>query len=159
MQLFKLITLCTILITLSTSAKTKNLVQKHIDNPLKHGLTPCEAGTHNCVAPEVCQDLEGSHTGFTCECPPGFVSTPALNDSSPEAAIDAVCSDIDECIQMTDTCADTTTCRNLEGSFECIDSTEESQTSWSTLVVSLLGGIFALILLLFVILFIWGIIF
>lgn len=149
MQLFKLITLCTILITLSTSEKTKNLVQKHIDNPLKHA-TQCEAGTHNCVAPEVCQDLEDSH-GFMCVCPPGFVSTPA--------AIDAVCSDIDECIEMTDTCDDTTTCRNLEGSFECIDSTEEAKTSWSTLVVSLLGGIFALILLLFVILFIWGIAF
>jgi|TARA_B110000908_G_C10267469_1_gene465865 hypothetical protein len=155
MQLFKLITLCTILITLSTSEKTKNLVQKHIDNPLKHA-TGC--GTHNCVAPEVCQDLEDSH-GFTCVCPPGFVSTPAPDNSSSEAAIDAVCSDIDECIEMTDTCDDTTTCHNLEGSFECIDTTEESQTFWSTLIVSLLGGIFALILLLFVILFSWGIVF
>jgi len=174
---------------------------------LKHDINQCQDGTHDCVSPQVCENLPGAHGGYLCKCPSGFVANTALQKTTPalrhtiydpchdktegdyctlcdpadttcaETAVskqcdsDGVCQsntvvttpspetsaclDIDECIEKTDTCTSSQTCENTVGSFTCIDDEPESTTTtmnWTTFMIYLLGGLFLLILLVYIVL-------
>lgn len=48
-------------------------------NNFKHVINECLDGTHDCVSPQICQNIgEPQHAGFLCVCPDGFVENPAL---------------------------------------------------------------------------------
>ena len=186
-----------------------NQVTSSATNHLKHVIDECLDGTHDCVAPQICQNIgDPQHAGFLCVCPSGFVENPALqalrhtdhydachdkvegDDStlcdpadltcvettvhkhcdaagvcgaetapSPAPVSTEICLDVDECLEGTDTCTSTQTCSNTVGSFTCIDDPEAetaSASTWTAFMVYLLGGIMALVVLLFLVLSIFG---
>ena len=56
-----------------------NQVTSSATNNLKHVIDECTDGTHDCVAPQICQNIgDPQHAGFLCVCPSGFVENPAL---------------------------------------------------------------------------------
>lgn len=209
MKLFNLTLL--LLIVAIKSEKIKVSSSNQATLRLKHEINQCEDGTHDCVSPQICENLVGAHAGYRCSCPSGYVPNTALQKSSPalhhtiiydpchdKTAGDActlcdpadtscaestvmkqcdsdgvcqtntvvlapspapetsACLDIDECIEKTDSCTSSQTCQNTVGSFTCIDDEPEpestSEYTWTTFMVYLLGGIFLLLLLIWLVL-------
>ncbi|CAL8248962.1 unnamed protein product [Lota lota] len=77
-----------------------------------------ECGAWPCFSPGSCVNTAG---GFTCRpCPAGFWGPP-LSGSGMEYAKShkQECSDIDECLDLTDACVPNSICRNTVGSFKC----------------------------------------
>ena len=180
-------------------------------NNLKHVIDECLDGTHDCVSPQICQNIgEPQHAGFLCVCPDGFVENPALqslrhtvplthtdhydachdkvegNDCtlcdpadltcvettdhkhcdaagvcsaetapSPAPVSNEICLDLNECLEETDSCTSKQTCKNTVGSFTCIDDPEPEKaaaSTWTAFMVYLLGGLFILLVLIWLVL-------
>ena len=182
-----------------------NQVTSSATNHLKHVIDECLDGTHDCVAPQICQNIgDPQHAGFLCVCPSGFVENPALQAlrhtdhydachdkvegddctlcdpadltcvettvhkhcdaagvcgaetaPSPAPVSNEICMDLDECLEETDSCTSSQTCKNTVGSFTCIDDPEAetaSASTWTTFMIYLLGGLFILLVLIWLVL-------
>ena len=182
-----------------------NQVTSSATNHLKHVIDECLDGTHDCVAPQICQNIgDPQHAGFLCVCPSGFVENPALQAlrhtdhydachdkvegddctlcdpadltcvettvhkhcdaagvcsaetaPSPAPVSNEICMDLDECLEETDSCTSKQTCENTVGSFTCIDDPEAetaSASTWTTFMIYLLGGLFILLVLIWLVL-------
>ena len=73
-------------------------------------IDECKNGQHNCPVKKhiVCENEIGS---YQCVCASGFTGSKETN-----------CTNINECDNGKHTCSDNTTCKDTEGSFECITS-------------------------------------
>lgn len=81
MKLFNLTLL--LLIVAIKSEKIKVSSPNQATLRLKHEINQCEDGTHDCVSPQICENLVGAHAGYRCLCPSGFVANTALQKSTP----------------------------------------------------------------------------
>ena len=182
-----------------------NQVTSSATNNLKHVIDECTDGTHDCVAPQICQNIgDPQHAGFLCVCPSGFVENPALQAlrhtdhydachdkvegddctlcdptnttcvettvhkhcdaagvcgaetaPSPAPVSAEICLDLNECLEETDSCTSTQSCTNTVGSFTCIDDPEPEKaaaSTWTAFMVYLLGGLFILLVLIWLVL-------
>ncbi|XP_020623484.1 fibrillin-2-like [Orbicella faveolata] len=100
--------------SLEVSNDTQKLVILLTDGIQIHtqGITFCSSDPQmtNCEFPAHC---ENTNSGFLCVCSDGFVGNPPL------------CEDVDECENLS-RCAENATCTNLDGSYDCNCSAEES---------------------------------
>ncbi|XP_027868084.1 thrombospondin-3a isoform X3 [Xiphophorus couchianus] len=71
-----------------------------------------------CYSPEACVNTEG---GFSCQpCPPGLWGAPLAGTGLDYAKTHKQeCVDIDECVDLPDTCASNSVCINTVGSYKC----------------------------------------
>ena len=73
-------------------------------------IDECKTGQYNCPDKEhiVCENEIGS---YQCVCKSGYTEN-----------ADAKCTNINECDTGKHTCSSNTTCKDTEGSFECLTS-------------------------------------